>query len=355
MNNKDRGHVMIVDDEDIVRFLLCDMMKNFGYSVTDFSDPIKAIDFYEKNHSSIDLVLLDMTMPNLSGRETFFLLKKINRNIKSIVLSGFSLNEDIEKMLMEGCLFHLKKPVKIMELKNAVNNILIPDQADSYISCELESIRNNLLISEADVDGALKNMGGNVDLYLKMLDKFIINYKNAASKIKELATEANYEDLFVFSHSIKSVAASLGFLKLQAVSEKIENACHKKEASVIEENIGIFYDEMLSLSSKIAFFINERTEKQNFGAIPEDSQNETDCKLVLTHLDELIKYAKRSRPKQTTDLFNDKLKNISCSEFGYLDKEELLKKIRRYDFEGVVNYAEIIKTRFKDRSNEQKL
>jgi len=225
MNNKNHGHVMIVDDEDIVRLLLCDMVKNFGYRVTDFSDPMEAIDFYEKNHESVDLVLLDMIMPKLSGRETFFLLKKINRNIKSIVLSGFSLNEDIEKMLKEDCLFHLRKPVKINELKNTINKIMLLHEENIQGTFEIESVSKNLLIYEADVKEALSNLGGNIDLYLKMLNKFIVNYKDSANKIKKLAEVSNYEDLFVFSHSIKSVAASLGFSKLKIVSENIENAC----------------------------------------------------------------------------------------------------------------------------------
>jgi CheY-like chemotaxis protein/HPt (histidine-containing phosphotransfer) domain-containing protein len=354
MNNKNIGHIMIVDDEDIVRLLLCDMVKNFGYSVTDFSDPMEAIDFYENNHESVDLVLLDMIMPKLSGRETFFLLKKINGDIKSIVLSGFSLNEDIEKMLKDGCLFHLKKPVKIIELKNAINKIMTLHTEDFQNTCETNGIIDHFLIDEADIGEALNNLGGNVDLYLKMLDKFSVNYKDSASKIKELATSSNYEDLFVLSHSIKSVAASLGFSKLKTISENIEAACQKKETAVIAENVDLFYDEMISISKNINHFIDEHHKKNNCDEIPANSLDNCNYKKVAESLDKLIGYARRSRPRQISDLFNDKLKNVTLKEFGYLEKEELLKKIKLYDFEGIVNCAEKIKNRFKD-TNEQKI
>lgn len=350
MNKEDHGHIMIVDDEDIVRLLLCDMIKSFGYTVTAFSDPMKAIDFYKNNYESIDLVILDMTMPGLSGRETFFLLKKINHDIKSIILSGFGLNEDVNQMLKDGCLLHIKKPVNVTDLKNAVNGILKQDSSPDTF-CELDVFRNNLDISEVDIDRALSYLGGNTDLYIKMLNKFITNYSDAGSKMHELAVKLNYEELFVFSHSVKSLAASLGFSKLQSISENIENACQKKESVIISENTDLFYAEMLSLSSKIKTFIIDRDKNQDPKEI---STNDADYKAVAKYLDELIEYAKGARPKQIANIFNDKLKNITLNEFGYLDKEALLKKIRLYDFEGIIHCAEKIKDQLnKGGSNEK--
>ena len=345
------GHIMIIDDEDVVRFLLCDIIKDMGYSVNDFGSPMKAIDFYEKNHQTVDLVIFDMTMPELNGRETFFLLKKINPNIKSIVLSGFSLNEDINKVLKDGCLMHLKKPVKIADLKNAVAGTLSHSFDHEKTSHTIDNLFQELDIPESDVEDALKNLDGNTDLYLKMLDRFIINYGDAGKKINEIFSGNDIESLFVFSHSIKSIAANLGFSKLRAVSEKIEKSCQHKEFAELTENVSSFNIEINSLTEKIRTFLNNRETLIPYYGYCEGSPQEVEIATVLKHLDEMIAMAEKCRPCQINNIFYNNLKKITCSEFGYIEKEELLKKMRQYNFDDLITQIQKIKNKLQDKKS----
>lgn len=343
------GHILIIDDEDVVRFLLCDIIKDMGYCVTDFGNPMKAISFYEKNHQTVDLVIFDMTMPELNGRETFFLLKKIDNNIKSIVLSGFSLNEDINQVLKDGCLMHLKKPVKIADLKNAVATALSHSFNQEKVSYAADNIFQELDIPESDVEDALKNLDGNTDLYLKMLDKFIVNYKDAGKKINELFLNNDLENLFVFSHSMKSIAANLGFSKLRIISETIEKNCQLDQSSELAEEVAGFDIEITSLSEKIRIFLNSRKVQMSHSGSREGSTQEVEIATVLKYLDEMSEMARRCRPYLINDIFYSKLNNITCSEFGYIEKEELLKKMRQYNFDDLIIQIEKIKNKLQDK------
>lgn len=344
-------HILIIDDEDVVRFLLCDIIKDMGYNVTDFGNPMNAISFYEKNHQTVDLVIFDMTMPELNGRETFFLLKKINRDIKSIVLSGFSLNEDINHVLKDGCLMHLKKPVKIADLKNAVSTVLSHSLDQKKTPHSLDNIFQKLEIPESDVEDALKNLDGNTDLYLKMLDKFIINYKDAGKKINEFFSNNDMENLFVFSHSMKSIAANLGFSKLRTISETIEKNCQFKKSAELAEDVNSFDMEISSLAKKIRTFLDSRECDLSHSGFCDGSAQEVEIATVLKYLDEMSEMAKKCRPRQISSIFYSKLKNITCSEFGYIEKEELLKKIRQYNFDDLISQIEKIKNRLQGKKS----
>jgi len=80
--------VLIVDDDFYNRLVLKEFMKGLDVFVIEAENGEKAIQIYEDKYQEIDLVLLDYKMPLLNGYETLLQLKKINNNIKSILITG---------------------------------------------------------------------------------------------------------------------------------------------------------------------------------------------------------------------------------------------------------------------------
>jgi DNA-binding NtrC family response regulator len=116
--------ILVIDDENLVRSMVCEMLSGMGYGTYGFSDPVEAVDFYRLHFSDIPLVLIDMIMPGLNGRETFFLMKKANPDIRAVIFSGSDMNEDIEKVVKESGVVFLKKPVNYDSLQNSVEAAL---------------------------------------------------------------------------------------------------------------------------------------------------------------------------------------------------------------------------------------
>lgn len=333
MNKESLGVILVIDDEDIVRSLLSDMIQSIGYKVVDFADPMEAIEFYDKNHEIVDLVFIDMTMPKLNGRETFFLLKKINRKIKSVVLSGFSMNDDVEKILKEGCMAYLKKPTKIKDLQKTISSLLNKESVDLEISA-FEDIAERINIPGADLKEAIENVGSS-QIFIKMMSRYLESYGNAGAKMRELIENKECEELFVFSHSIKSIAAGLGLSDLRNEAGKIETMCQRKEYDKVVENINVFDLINIEVCSRFREFLSTFGHSEEAG---NSTEEETDNETLLTYLDELLKYAALSRPVPAIGIFHRKLKNINVEGFNFEIKDKIKKLLAGYDFEDLEQY-----------------
>ncbi len=116
--------LLIVDDEEDVRALARAQLEGLGYRVMSAGDGVEAVDIYSRKWHEIDLVLLDMIMPNLDGRETFWRFKEIDPEVKVILISGFSHDGRAEELLDGGALDFIQKPFKLDELSRALYHAL---------------------------------------------------------------------------------------------------------------------------------------------------------------------------------------------------------------------------------------
>jgi len=115
-----KARILIVDDEDIVRDTLKKVLKRLGYSVHACRNGREAVKFYKKSWQEIDLVLLDMIMPKMGGKEAFHAMKKINPAIKVFLISGYSLSDQTRYLLDEGVLGFIQKPYSVGELSQRI-------------------------------------------------------------------------------------------------------------------------------------------------------------------------------------------------------------------------------------------
>jgi signal transduction histidine kinase/ActR/RegA family two-component response regulator len=115
-----RATILVVDDEELVRQVAQTMLETMGFNVLTADDGQDAVALYRESHASIDLVILDMVMPRLAGRETFRLLKEINPGVRAILSTGCSMDETTQRILDEGMLGFAQKPYVLDELSEAV-------------------------------------------------------------------------------------------------------------------------------------------------------------------------------------------------------------------------------------------
>jgi len=116
--------ILVIDDEKEVRTLVKKQFEGLGYKVILAKDGVDALKIYKKKKEDIDIVLLDMIMPNMAGEETFFELKKINPEVKVLLFSGFSQDERATEILNKGALDFIKKPANLKALSETVRKAL---------------------------------------------------------------------------------------------------------------------------------------------------------------------------------------------------------------------------------------
>jgi len=119
-----RETILVVDDEETIRFLVRDVLEEIGYRVLSAGDGLQALELYAGKKAEIDLVILDMTMPGMGGRETFEKLKEINPRVRAILSTGYSEDERARQMLAMGVKAFVQKPYRVDDLASAVRRIL---------------------------------------------------------------------------------------------------------------------------------------------------------------------------------------------------------------------------------------
>ena len=116
--------VLFVDDEDMIIEVAEELFEELGYKVLTTGSGREAIETYEKNKERIDMVLLDMVMPDMSGGETYDKLKEINPDVKVLLASGYSMNGTATEIMDRGCNGFIQKPFKMKELSQKLREIL---------------------------------------------------------------------------------------------------------------------------------------------------------------------------------------------------------------------------------------
>ncbi len=118
------SRVLVVDDEEMVRNVVADMLRHLGYCVTTCANGFEALAMYEKAPDEFDIIILDMMMPGLNGRSTLAELRKINVNVKVLLSSGYSVEGDAQETLAEGAIGFVQKPYNISELSRQIRETL---------------------------------------------------------------------------------------------------------------------------------------------------------------------------------------------------------------------------------------
>ncbi len=118
------GHenILLVDDEEEVLNFIKDILETHGYKVLPARNPLAAIDIFKKLGSEIHLVISDIVMPLMDGKELIKNLRAIKPDIRIIVVSGFS-DEAVNKDILKIDDF-LKKPFEIIQLLSKVRRVL---------------------------------------------------------------------------------------------------------------------------------------------------------------------------------------------------------------------------------------
>jgi len=116
--------ILVVDDDEIVQRVTCDLLKKLGYTPIPADNGEEALDIYREKKEKIDLIILDMVMPGLSGVDTFKQLKQINPDAPVVFSTGYNQGIDYEALKEEGALDFLTKPFMINQLATAVRKIL---------------------------------------------------------------------------------------------------------------------------------------------------------------------------------------------------------------------------------------
>ena len=116
--------ILLVDDEEMILSVGAELLKHLGYRVFLADGGKAALEKFTANAAAIDLVILDLIMPDLGGRETFERLRSISPNVRVLLSSGYSINGEASEILDKGCNGFIQKPFNLQQLARKIRSVL---------------------------------------------------------------------------------------------------------------------------------------------------------------------------------------------------------------------------------------
>jgi len=115
-----KGHVLVVDDEKVVRDVSQEILEELGYSVSLCEDGEQAVAFFRAHHKEIDVTVLDMIMPKMGGYDCFKQFRAIQPGAKVIIATGYSTSDDTQRIVTRGVSAFIQKPFDAEELSQVI-------------------------------------------------------------------------------------------------------------------------------------------------------------------------------------------------------------------------------------------
>ncbi|NVM57805.1 MAG: response regulator [Desulfobacterales bacterium] len=116
--------ILLVDDETMILDVGQQLLKTMGYDVLIATDGKQAVEIYRGNKNKIDLVILDMIMPEFDAGKVFDQMREINPHVKVLLSSGYSIEGQATEILERDCNGFIQKPFNIVELSQSIRGIL---------------------------------------------------------------------------------------------------------------------------------------------------------------------------------------------------------------------------------------
>ena len=119
-----KGTILVVDDEELVLDVEVTLLQRIGYNTLMARNSREACQLFKDNNEQIDLVILDMIMPDENGATTYKCLKSINPDVKVLISTGYFKDSKVEEILCDSQNELIMKPFKIGEFASKIDTIL---------------------------------------------------------------------------------------------------------------------------------------------------------------------------------------------------------------------------------------
>jgi signal transduction histidine kinase/CheY-like chemotaxis protein len=116
--------ILLVDDEEALRTMGVEALEDLGYSVITARDGIEAVEVFSRERERIRLVILDLSMPRMGGRDALPRLKQVDPAVRVLVTTGHSPEDEAEKLLGQGIVGLIPKPYRLEEIGRSVRSAL---------------------------------------------------------------------------------------------------------------------------------------------------------------------------------------------------------------------------------------
>jgi|GEM_PF-706128 len=225
--------LLAAEDMEINRIVLDDLLAQEGADCTLVRDGAEAVEAVRNHPQGFDLVLMDVQMPIMDGREATRRIKRLAPHLPVIALTAHALAEERRLSIEAGMADHLTKPIDPDELVSVVLAHLpgaapgTPQAAPPAAAAPSAAAPSAAAVllpdtPELDLVAGLRSVAGRRDRYRGLLDKYGPQYRDHANQIRAALRAGNLAEARRLAHGLKGVAATLGAQAVTAAALAVE-------------------------------------------------------------------------------------------------------------------------------------
>jgi len=232
------SYILLVEDSQINRFLLTNVLEEHGYRVDSAADGLQAIEKIEKN--SYDAVLMDIQMPVMDGFEATAKIREseqlTKKHLPIIALTAHAFEEDRKRCLDAGMDHYISKPVDYEQLFSVIE--LVTKKAEKEEK-----------LADVDLTDLLKAINNNQIIYDKLVKYFIDNYPSQLKDLIDSVKNKDYESTVRGSHTLKAAVGNFGAKLAFDLIRKLEIMGNNKNLSDSDEIMAEIIEELKRVES----------------------------------------------------------------------------------------------------------
>jgi len=348
MLSKIRGaKLLVVEDNELNQEIVTELLSGNDFNISLANNGLEAIAAVEKDE--FDLIFMDIQMPEMDGLEaTRNIRKKGHTEIPIIAMTAHAMTGDREKSLDAGMNDHVTKPLD----PNKVYETLvqwIPEKEQAEIpesedeenteAIDSESVKLPDEIPGVNIENGLERLNGNVNFYLKLLEKFQNAYK--PSDLETLKIWLRNDEMSEASrwvHTIKGVSGNIGASDLQQKSMELEHSINEEDDQ-LKVKLELFSKAFLDLLNELS-----RLDLANQGKADSETKETIDIETLKNKFENLTDAIKKRKPKPCKQVMQDIL-SFELPEIIANEIKELDKFLKRYRFKDAAKVMDSINSK----------
>ncbi|MDD2396798.1 MAG: ATP-binding protein, partial [Tissierellia bacterium] len=248
---KKKQSVLVAEDNKTNQLIIKSLLKQAGINSILAANGKEAIELYIQLKDKIDLILMDLHMPIMNGYDAAQEIRKISGSVPIAAMTADVITGVKEKCKENGIYYYISKPFEPESFIQTIKDILMENEDNSQ----------NLIILDKEL--GLKNMGGDKEIYLQVIEEYYMENKYILDKLLLAVSEKRYDDAAQIVHKVKSSSGSIGAKELYNLSIKLQKALEDEneiEISLLQQK---YHKVLRKLLDEVDEFINEKVSNIN--------------------------------------------------------------------------------------------
>ncbi|MCB1777269.1 MAG: response regulator [Candidatus Competibacteraceae bacterium] len=340
--------ILVAEDNDINQMIVLKLLKKIGHRTDAVANGQEALEALKTR--PYDLVLMDIEMPVMDGLEATRLIRSGHAHVADpqipiIAMTAHTAHEERERCLKAGMNDHIGKPINQKMLSQVLErwyparlgNSRSVSRTDARMIANADD--QCLEIPGVDTRLGLMRIGGDHDLYRRLLDRFVDMHSGAATVMRQAVNDGDLDQARRLAHNIKGVAGNLGANELEATARRMEQVLAENHSLQIEEFLANFEQSLTQLIHHLQSLPARRAQHGDSSHTAGAPEAWTAPDELCAALDRIAPHLRARKPKYCVEALQG-IESLSWPAHLEAEVKQLSILARKYRFAESLNVLE---------------